>query len=124
PLSAIGPAADCLHHLRPAPRPDAGGDRHGAGETPAAPGAERARLGPSFGYLGVADRRAHSRAAAPEDRPDRVYRMRLPVARPLRDRQPGRLGSPLRLRATLLDRRPSSVGRNRRSRIPPLTANG
>ena len=53
---------------------------------------------------------AHRRARAPEGGPDRMHRLRLPLAGPLPAGQPGRPRSRARPRPALLDRRSPTAG--------------
>ena len=60
--------------------------------------------------------------AAPAARPDRVHRLRLPLARPLPARQPARPRRPARPRPALLDRRPPRCAGLGWRAMPPLSA--
>ena len=75
---------------------------------PARPRADQTRLVAPVAQLDGPDRRADRRARAPQARPDRVHRLRLPVARALQARQPGRPRGPPRARPALLGRRPAA----------------
>ena len=98
----------------PSGRPYARGDRHRARKAPAGPRTNEAGLVEALGGLDRADRRPNRRDGAPQGGPDRMHRMRLPVARPLQDGEPGRPGGEVGTRPAILGRRlrpGSSTGR-------------
>src|SRR6185369_3688578 len=69
------------------------------------PGADARRLGPAVGALAPAPRRADRAAGAAARRPDRLHRVRLPVASPLPALQPRRRAGPARAGSPAADRR-------------------
>ena len=102
PLSPRGAAPDRVHRLCAADRIVARGDRRGTGETSRGPHACAPGLGAHFRRLDQADRSEDRRASAPEGGPHAVHRLRMPVDRQMRIRQPGRSRRPSRPRAAVL----------------------
>jgi DNA-binding transcriptional MerR regulator len=71
----------------------------------AAPRADPPRLVAALGDVDLPHRPAHRRARAPQERADRVHRLRLPLAGPLPPGQPGRRRRPGWSRPACLGRR-------------------
>ncbi|CAA9478189.1 MAG: Redox-sensitive transcriptional activator SoxR, partial [uncultured Solirubrobacteraceae bacterium] len=105
-LPPSGAAADRVHRVRPAGRHEPRRDRRRARAAALRPRSRPARVGAAVARVGGSHRRADRRARAAQGRPDRVHRLRLPVARPLPARQSRGPRRPAGRGPALLDGRP------------------